>query len=89
MVSHCDMMEVETKTKKYNRFTITISGKNRSTILNMADIILFIDSEMDRDGNERRLIRTKPSLYWEAGDRLNKLPETLPLDYVELKKYFK
>lgn len=89
MVSHCDMQEVETKTKKYNRWTISVSGKNRAIFLNMADIILFIDSEMDRDHNETRLIRTKPSLYWEAGDRGNKLPETLILNYEKLAGYFK
>jgi len=88
MTSHCDMEEIETKTKKYNRWTISVSGKNRGVFLNMADIILFVDSEMDKDGNERRLIRTKPSLYWEAGDRNNLLPETIPLSYNELVKYF-
>jgi len=89
LVSHCDMEEIETKTKKYNRFTISISGKNRGVFLNMADLILFIDSEMDKDGNERRLIRTKPSLYWEAGDRAGKLPETLRLSFDDLAKCFK
>ena len=89
MTSHCDMDEVETKTKKYNRWTISISGKNRGLFLNLADIILFIDSEMDKDGNEKRLIRTKPSMYWEAGDRLARLPETVPLSYQEFSKYFK
>ena len=88
MTSHCDMEEIETKTKKYNRFTISISGKNRSLFLNMADIILFVDSEMDKDGNEKRLIRTKPSLYWESGDRSCCLPETLPLDYNKFSQYF-
>ena len=88
MTSHCDMVEVETKTKKYNRWTIAVSGKNRNLFLNMADMVLFIDSEMDKDGLERRLIRTKPSLYWEAGDRNNVLPETVPLDYEVLAGYF-
>jgi hypothetical protein len=86
--SHCELEEIETKTKKYNRWTISLSGKNRGLFLNLADIILFIDSEIDRDGNERRLIRTKPSMYWEAGDRLAKLPDTLPLDFKEFSKYF-
>ena len=27
------------------------------------------------------MIRTKPSLYYEAGDRTGRLPETLDLDY--------
>src|SRR3990167_5497688 len=88
LVSHCDTEEIETKTKKYNRFTISISGKNKGIFLNMADLILFIDSEMDKDSNERRLIRTKPSLYWEAGDRAGILPETLPLNYQELAKHY-
>jgi hypothetical protein len=29
----------------------------------------------------RRVIRTKPSLYYEAGDRTGRLPETLDLDF--------
>lgn len=88
-ISHCDTEEIETKTRKYNRFTISLSGKNRGLFINLADLILFIDSEMDKDGYERRLIRTKPSLYWESGDRMGVLPETLPLDYNELVKCFK
>ena len=27
------------------------------------------------------MIRTKPSLYYEAGDRTGRLPETLDLDF--------
>lgn len=87
-VSHSQLMEVETKTKKYSRFTIAVGGKNKNIILNMTDIILFIDSETTKDGEERRLIRTKPSMFYEAGDRSNTLPETMPLSYKELVKHF-
>lgn len=87
-VSHCDLIEVETKTKKYHRWSISVGGKNRNIILNMVDIILFVDSEIDKDGTERRIIRTKPSLNWEAGDRSNLLPEVLPLSYDKLAGYF-
>ena len=89
MVSHCDLTEVETKTRKYSRWTISVSGKNRNVFLNMTDLILFVDSEVASDGSEKRLIRTKPSMNYEAGDRSNLLPESLPLDYDELAKYFK
>ena len=88
MVSHSELVEVETKTRKYTRYTIPIGGKNRGIILNMPDIILFIDSEVAKDGTERRLIRTKPSMFYEAGDRSELLPEVLPLDYKELAKHF-
>ena len=89
MIGHSDLIEVETKTRKYNRFTLSISGKNRGIFINIADLVLFIDSEVGKDGEEKRIIRTKPSMYWEAGDRMGTLPETLPLDYLQLSKYFK
>jgi len=88
LVSHSEIQEVETKTRKYTRYTIPVGGKNKNIILNMCDIILFIDSEVSKDGGEKRLIRTKPSMFYEAGDRSGKLPEILPLDYKELAKYF-
>lgn len=87
MVSHCELIEIETPSKKYTRWSISIGGKNRNIFLNVADLILFIDSKVT-DDKEVRFIRTKPSLYWEAGDRSNLLPAELPLDYFELKKYF-
>ncbi len=89
MVSHCVQVEIETKTNKYSRWTINISGKNRNLFLNGADIILFIDSKMDENKKEVRFIRTKPSMYWDAGDRSNLLPEELPLSYDKLKEHFK
>ncbi len=94
LVSHAKQEEIETKTKKYNRFTIDIGGKNRNVILNLMDIILFMDSEM-KDGTEIGVIRTKPSLFWEAGDKSKNLPESIefPPDdpsivFSEIKKAF-
>ena len=68
MVSHAKQEEIETKTKKYNRFSPDLSGKNKSVVLNMQDIILFMDSGM-KDGEEVGIVRTKPSLFWDAGDK--------------------
>ena len=76
LVSHSKQEEIETKTKKYNRFTIDIGGKNQNVILYMMDIILFMDSDI-RDGEEIGLVRTKPSLYWEAGDKSKLLPDNI------------
>lgn len=81
LVGHTKQEEVETKTKKYSRFTIDISGKNQNVILNGMDLILFMDSEM-KDGVEVGVLRTKPSQYYEAGDKSKLLPESIyyPLD---------
>jgi hypothetical protein len=58
--------------------------------LNLPDLILFIDSEIDRDGVEKRIIRTKPSKFWEGGDRTALgIPETIPLDFKKFSEYFK
>ncbi len=88
MISHSDLIEVETRTRKFHRYTISIGGKNRNLFLNMTDLILFIDSEVEKDGTEKRFIRTKPSMYWEAGDRSNTLAEVIPLSYKSLASYF-
>lgn len=88
LVSHCDLIEVETKTKKFNKYTISVSGRNRSFALGLPDYILFIDSVI-KDNEEVRIIRSKPSMYWDAGDRSNKLPAEMSLDFKELSKYFK
>jgi hypothetical protein len=76
LVSHSKQEEIETKTKKYNRFTIDLSGKNKNAVLNLMDIILFMDSEM-KGGEEIGVMRTKPSLYWEAGDKSKLLPDAI------------
>jgi hypothetical protein len=51
----------------------------------MADMVLFCDLEAQTGGDGaptfRRVIRTKPSLYYEAGDRTGRLPETLNLSF--------
>ena len=53
----------------------------------MADMVLFCDLEPttgeDGSQNLRRVIRTKPSLYHEAGDRTGRLPETIDLDFAK------
>jgi len=54
-------------------------------VLGIADLILFCDLETiagpDGQPTMRRVMRTKPSPYWEAGDRTGRLPATIDLDY--------
>ena len=61
--------------------------------LGMADIVLFCHLEAQTGPNGeplvRRVIRTKPSVYFEAGDRTGRLPETLDLDYTKFVEAFR
>ncbi len=81
IVSHSKQEEIETKTAKFNSYTIDVSGKTQNIIMNLMDIILFMDSQMI-DGEEIGVVRTKPSLYWSAGDKSKLLAESIeyPLD---------
>jgi hypothetical protein len=85
LISHAKEIEVDTRTGKYTRVVPTLPDKARKIVLGMVDQVLFCDLEMDtaEDGAKsvHRVIRTKPSLYYEAGDRTGRLPETIDLDF--------
>lgn len=85
LISHSQEKEIETRTGKHTRIIPTLPDKARKIVLAMADMILFCDLETTKadDGKTRyrRVIRTKPSVNYEAGDRTGRLPEVLDLDY--------
>jgi hypothetical protein len=83
LVSHSKETEVETRTGKYTRTVPTLPDKARKIVLGMVDMVLYCDLEDGEDKTTRRLIRTKPSKYYEAGDRTGRLPETLDLDFAK------
>jgi len=92
LVSHSQEVKVEARTGSYDRIVPTLPEKPRRILLGLADMILFCDIEMSKDesGNpvQRRVMRTKPSLAHEAGDRTGKLPEVIGLDYNEFLNSF-
>jgi hypothetical protein len=85
LISHAKEIEMDSRTGKYTRVVPTLPDKARKIVLAMADMVLFCDLEVQRAGDGeptvRRVIRTKPSLYYEAGDRTSRLPETLDLHF--------
>ena len=85
LVSHAKEVEVETRTEKYTRIVPTLPDKARKIVLGMVDMVLLcaLNASTGDDGEQVicRVIRTKPSLYYEAGDRTGRLPETLDLDF--------
>ena len=85
LVSHAKEIEMDSRTGKYTRIVPTLPDKARNMVLGMADMVLFCDLDVQSGGEAepsfRRVIRTKPSLYYEAGDRTGRLPETLDLSF--------
>ena len=92
LISHAKEMEVDSRTGKYMRVVPTLPDKARKIVLGMADMVLFCDLEVVTGDNGeqsmRRVIRTKPSLYYEAGDRTGRLPETLELDFGKFRESY-
>lgn len=85
LISHAKEIEVDTRTGKYTRIVPTLPEKARKIVLGMVDMVLYCDLDVSAGAEGepviRRVIRTKPSLYYEAGDRTGRLPETIDLDY--------
>lgn len=85
LVSHSKEKEVTTRTGKMTKIGPTLPDSACKIVKGFADCILFFDVEeaILEDGKRvyRRVIRTKPTTHYEAGDRTGRLPETLLLDY--------
>jgi len=85
LVSHSQEKEIETRTGKYIRIIPTLPDKARKIVLGMVDLILFCDLEVTSDESGkpvyRRVMRTKPSPHYEAGDRTGRLPDTIDLNF--------
>jgi hypothetical protein len=84
LISHAQEVSVETRTGTITRVVPTLPEKARKLVLGLVDMILFVDMESTDVNGEtrlRRVIRTKPTMHYEAGDRTGRLPETLELDF--------
>jgi hypothetical protein len=82
LVSHAKEKEVTTRTGKMNKIGPTLPDSACKIVKGFTDCILFCDVEEETgaEGRKtyRRVIRTKPTTHYEAGDRTGRLPETLP-----------
>ncbi len=85
LISHAVEREIEGRTGNYTRITPTLPDKAKKIILGMSDFILYGDIEETTNGNgktrSRRVLRTKPTRHYEAGDRTGKLPSTIDATY--------
>lgn len=86
-VSHAAEKTIKTRTGEYTRYDAAIAGQAYELIVGSCDFVLFVDIISDENG-ERRILRTKPCEYWNAGDRTGKLPPEIPLDAKEFIKAY-
>ncbi len=92
IVSHSQDKEIETRTGKYIKMVPTLPDKARKIVIGLVDIIAFCDLEATTNGDGktvyRRVMRTKPSPFYDAGDRTGRLPEVIDLDFNTFRKVF-
>ncbi|MHB1462039.1 MAG: ATP-binding protein [Armatimonadota bacterium] len=93
LVSHSTEKEIDTRTGKHTRIVPTLPDKARKIVLGMVDMILFCDIEVATDTLGRstvhRVMRTKPSANYEAGDRTGRIPEVIDLDFAKFIEAFR
>lgn len=85
LVSHSKEKEIETRTGKLTKVVPTLPDKAREIVVGLVDVIAFADIEIEKDAQGetvyRRVLRTKPHVNYEAGDRSKKLPPVMDLDF--------
>jgi hypothetical protein len=65
-VAHADERTIKTRSSEYDKWQIRGVKSIRESMLDMSDLVLFVDfGETD----EERVIKTKPSRYWDAKER--------------------
>lgn len=79
-ISHCKEQEIDTRTGKINKIVPSVQGQGKEAVLAICDMVLYCDMEIVNK-EENRVIKTKPTIFYDAGDRTGKLPEKLELDY--------
>jgi len=84
-ISHSQEREVDGRTGKYTKLVPSLPEKPRRFLTGLCDLILFADFEPVAGPNGersfRRVLRTKPSQHYEAGDRTGRLPDVIDFDY--------
>lgn len=78
-VTHSNEIEVKTRSATFNKAVIRGVKGIRETMMDMSDLVLYVDFS-EGDDDTQRVIKTKPSRYWDAKER-SKSPR-LPAEIV-------
>ncbi len=91
-ISHSIDKEIDTRVGKQTKVQPTLPDRICKMIIGMVDLVLYFTVEMTKDENGvssfKRVIKTKPNPYYDAGDRTNLLPETIDMDYSKFTSFF-
>ncbi len=88
LISHAQEREIETPGGRRTRVMPTLPEKPRRIVVGLVDLVLYVDLDGSGPG-ARRVIRTKPTATYDAGDRTGRLPEVIGLNYVEFDAAFR
>ena len=93
LISHSQEIAIETRTGNRTKIVPSLPDKPRKILTSLVDFIFYCDIEVTKNENGesqfRRVLRTKPTHEYEAGDRTGRLPETIELNYQALSSAFK
>ncbi|MGE5623812.1 MAG: ATP-binding protein [Methanocella sp.] len=88
MTSHSEEKEIKSRTQPaITKVVPTLPKGARKIVLGMSDFILYAESVQTKEGMVR-VLHTKPTENYEAGDRTGRLPATLPFKYASFLKAF-
>lgn len=85
LISHSKMREIETRNAKVTKVQPAVGKEGVNIVLALADIVLYTDFNFEG----HRVIRTKSSGYYEAGDRYDILPDPINLSFPEFYQHWK
>ncbi len=89
LIAHSMTKEVTTPAGEVTKTRPHLPGDNKSEdlynlVLGMCDLVLLVDQEP----SGRRVLRAKPKMNFDAGDRSGRVPETIDCTYAALASAF-
>lgn len=78
-VAHATEKTIKTRRGEYTRYDAAIAGQIYELIVGSCDFVLYATIESGENG-ERRILKTKPCEYWNAGDKTGILPPEIELN---------
>jgi hypothetical protein len=81
MTSHSQEKEIKSRTGSITKVSPTLASSARKIVLGMSDFILYAESVQTKDKGELRVLHTKPTENYEAGDRTGRLPATMEFKF--------